>query len=701
MTRQYIMLTKLVLKSGLNRENTRYTNEGGWWESDKIRFRQGTPEVIGGWVRRSANTFLGVCRSLFSWVTLASLDYIGVGTHLKFYIENEGIYKDITPIRTTVTLGAAPFATTSGSPIVTVTSAGHGAITNDFVTFSGAAAVAGLTLNGEYQIQSYLGVNSYTINAGSNANATTTGGGAAVVAVYQINTGPATQGASYGWGAGYWGNGAWGNADYSEGQEIRLWTQQNYGEDLVFGPRYGALYYWIASLGTGVRAGALNTMGGAVTISNSSPALLTLDQALAPGTSFTLATTGALPTGLATGTTYYVSTLSGTTVTVSLTNGGAEINTTSAGSGTHSIALLLDVPIVQQAIIVSDTSRFILCFGCNDLGSTTLDPMLVRWSDQANPVEWYPQITNQAGSLRLSHGSEIYAVLQTRQEILVWTDTALYSIQFLGAPLVWGATLLEGNISCQRPNGAVAASGVIYWMGKDKFYQYDGRVQTLNCDLRKYVFEDMSDSQDYQSFGTTNEAFNEVWWFYCSKNSTTVDRYVVYNYIEKIWYYGMMARTAWIDAGVNDYPVAAAYSGVLVDHETGIDDGETATPQPINAYIESAQFDIQDGHQFSFIWRILPDLTFEGSTSGTSPEVTFTLLPLKNSGSGYTTPPSVGGTNSAVVDRIGEYTVDQFTGQINTRIRARQLAIKIESNKVGTTWQLGSPRIDIRPDGRK
>lgn len=695
------MLQQLKISPGVNRENTRYASEGKWYESDKIRFRQSTPEQLGGWVKQSANTFLGVCRSLFSWVTLTAIDYIGVGTNLKFYANRDGVYYDITPIRSVVTLGNNPFATTNGSKTIVVSATAHGAIVGDFVTFSGASAVAGLTIVGEYQITLSISANSYQIEAASAANATTTGGGAAVVASYQINTGPATAVPSYGWGAGYWGSNAWGNATQATGAEIRLWSQSNYGEDLVFCPRYGGMYYWDASVGTGTHAVAVNSKGGVVTFTVASPTQMTLASTLSIGTSFTLSSTGTLPTGLSLATTYYIETLVGNVATIALTPGGTEINVSGAGSGVNSIAILLDVPLYQHTLMVSDVSRFTLAFGCNDLGSTTIDPMMIRWSDQENILDWYPQSTNQAGSLRLSNGSEIYSTLQVRQEILVWTDTSLYSLQYLGAPLVWGATLLDGNISSTHPNSVVLASGVVYWMGIEKFYMYDGRVQTLNCDLRQYVFSDINFEQEYQVFGATNEAFNEVWWFYCSAESTTVDRYVVYNYLEKIWYYGTMARTAWIDAGLNQYPVAATYNQNLVFHEVGVVDGEGAEDAAINSYITSSQFDIGDGHNFAFVWRMLPDLTFRGSDPDVTPQVTMTLLPLQNSGSGYTVPPSVGGSASAPVVRVGSYDVDQFTGQVNTRIRARQMSLKIESNTLGTQWQLGYPRIDIRQDGRR
>jgi hypothetical protein len=348
-----------------------------------------------------------------------------------------------------------------------------------------------------------------------------------------------------------------------------------------------------------------------------------------------------------------------------------------------------------------------MAFGCTPYGGGDLDPMLIRWTDQESVSNWTPAVTNQAGFIRLSHGSQILTAVQTRQEIVVFTDTSLYSLQYLGAPFVWGSQLLGDNISLAGFNTAIIASGVIYWMGVDKFYRYDGRVQTQRCDLRQFIYGDINLDQQAQFFAGTNEGFNEVWWFYCSSSSTTIDRYVTYNYAEDVWAYGTMARTAWLDSGLINNPIAATYINNLVYHEFGIDDNSTGTTAPIETYITSSQFDIGDGHNFAFIWRMLPDLTFRGSsTTGDTPQVTFYLLPLKNSGSGYNDPiesadQSVGGTSYANVDRIGTYTVDQFTGQVYTRARGRQMSIKIVSNRIGTTWQLGAPRIDVRPDGRR
>ena len=607
-------LQKILFKPGVNRENTRYTTEGGWYECDKIRFRQGNPEIIGGWARISASTFLGVCRSLWNWVTLGGLNLIGVGTNLKFYIESGGVYNDITPIRTTTTLPADPF-TGNGTTTVVVNAPSHGAVDGDFVTFSGVTGTYATLLNAEYQI-TYISTNSYSITTASVVAAGTTGG-SAVSAAYQINTGPSFAIPLTGWGAGAWGAGYWGIGGTSN-TAIRLWSQNNWGEDLIFGPRGGGIYYWDATTGVSVRGYNLATASGAS-----------------------------------------------------------------------------DVPTVQNSIFVSDINRFAFAMGCNDYGSSTLDPMLIRWSDQEDALNWTPSATNQAGSLRLSHGSEIVTAVQARQEIVVFTDSSIYSLQYLDAPVFWGAQLLGDNISIIGPNAAVIASGVVYWMGVDKFYAYDGRVQTLNCDLRRYVFQDFNQAQSLQVFAGTNEGFNEVWWFYCASGDTTVGKYVIYNYVEKIWYYGTMARTAWLDSGLRDFPIAATYSYNLVNHESGLDDNETGTPAAISANISSSEFDIGDGHNFGFVWRILPDLTFENSTA-VSPSVTMTLYGLYNSGSG-----SVDNAGQSVVKGSTYNITEEFTGQIYTRVRGRQMIFKIDSNQLGTAWQLGAPRIDIRPDGRR
>jgi hypothetical protein len=352
-------------------------------------------------------------------------------------------------------------------------------------------------------------------------------------------------------------------------------------------------------------------------------------------------------------------------------------------------------------IIVSDTSRFVLAFGTNDYGSVTKDPMLIRWSDQESAVNWTPTATNQAGSIPLSHGTFIKAVAQVRQEIIIWTDTSMYSLQYLGPPIVWGSQLLADNVSIISDRAWATASGVTYWMGDEKFYKYSGRAETLNCDLRASIFSNFNSNQSQQVFASTVEQFNEVWWFYCTANSTTIDRYVVYNYAENAWYEGALARTAWIDDSVvSNVPISADYNNRLIYQETGIDDNATSITAPIEAYITSSEFDIDDGHNFGFIWRVLPDITFRGSTA-TAPSVDMTLLPLQNSGSGYTTPPALGGSNVGVVTRSSTVPIEQFTGQINVRVRGRQMSFKVSSTQVGVQWQLGAPRIDIRPDGRR
>jgi hypothetical protein len=620
------MLKKLTLKAGVNRENTRYTNENGYYVSDKVRFRQGTPEKIGGWTRISANFFLGVCRSLWNWVTLGGANLLGVGTNLKFYIEFGGTYYDITPLRVVPapTINNDPFAG-NGTTTVTVTDTAHGGVTGDFVTFSGATGTYATTWNQEYQI-TVLTVDTYTITVASSIPAGSYGG-AAVVAAYQINVGPATALPVVGWGAGPWGSGGWG-VGTSTSYPIRIWSQSNFGENLVFGYRGGEIYYWDNATGLTTRGVLVSSLAGAS-----------------------------------------------------------------------------DVPLMQNYLLVSDASRFVFAFGVNDYGSIVQNQMLLRWSDQEDIAMWTPAATNQAGSLLLSHGSKIVTALQTRQEILVYTDSTLYSLQYQGPPVIWSSQLLGDNISIASQNAVAIGSGVVYWMGVDKFYKYDGRVQTLRCDLRKFIFEDINAEQSDQFFASTNEGFNEVWFFYCSASSSSIDRYVVYNYFENngegVWYYGNMVRTAWLDSGLRNYPMAATDINNVVYHEYGVDDNSTEVTTAINAVIETAEFDIDDGHHFGFVWRMLPDITFSGSTGASAPQVTMTLIPMQNSGSGYNDPISVGGNSNATIARTATVPIEEFTGQVYVRVRGRQMILKLESSQLGTQWQLGSPRIDIRQDGRR
>ena len=612
-------LQKLQLKPGVDRENTRYTAEGGWYETDKVRFRRGMPQKIGGWVRLSSAVYLGVCRSMWNWVTLQRQNLVSVGTNLKYYIERGGAYFDVTPIRSTVVL-TNPFDTTSGSATVLVTDLAHGALENDFVTFSGATAVGGLTLNNEYQI-SFIDEDSYNITAETTASSTANGGGT-VTAAYQINTGSEIAVPFTGWSAGTWGSGTWGFGGTTYAP-IRLWSQANFGEDLFFTYRGGALFYWDASSGVTTRAVYVSSLGGAS-----------------------------------------------------------------------------DVPVIANKAFVSDIFRFAFCFGANDIGTSVLDPMLIRWSDQEDVANWTPVATNQAGSLRLSRGSEIVTALQARQEVMVWTDSAVYGLQYLGAPEVWGAQLLGDNITIASPNAAVYAGNTAYWMGTDKFYTYDGTIKTLPCSVRSYIFNDFNYSQYAQVVAGTNERFDEIWWFYCSAGVTQNDRYVVYNYLQDIWYYGNLSRSAWMDSDHRENPLAATYSNNLVSHEVGYDNQENVTAVPITATLVSSEFDLDDGDKFMFVNRMLPDVTFDGSTAA-NPAAVMTLLPLANSGSGYNAPTSVGGVNNATVTRSAVVPIEQFTGQVFVRVRGRQMAFKFESTALGVAWKLGTPRLDMRPDGRR
>jgi hypothetical protein len=643
-------LQKLQFKPGINKEVTNYTNEGGWVDCDKVRFRAGFPEKIGGWTQLSPVQFLGICRALWNWIDIEGTNYIGLGTDLKYYIEKGGGYNDITPIRKVVSpmLGPQPpatgnpFTAVNGSSTITVVDVGHGANNNDFVTFSGAVSLGGnitaAVLNQEYQIQ-VINANSYTFQArvpsfinlpGAPvvANASDTGGGGnAIIASYQIQTGNAVFTAGNGWGAGGWSRGAWGSATtISVGDQLRLWTNDNYGENLLIAPRGGAIYYWEDSLGVTTRAQLLSAL-----------------------------------------------------------------STAEGYPGTF-------VPHTTFQIVSSAIQRFVIAMGANGYDSTDpntpFDRMLVRWSDQENPYDWVPEPTNQSGEFRLNNGSFILAARNTRQEILIWTDSALYSMQYLGPPYVWGFNILQDNITMMGPNVAITANNITYWMGTDKFYAYDGRVQTLPCSVRKFVFNNLNKDQAYQCFAGADEAFSEIWWFYPSVGSTVVDSYVIYNYLDGTWYIGTLSRTAWLETGLRPFPIAADYNSRLLYQESGCCDAAEEPPVPIVSYIESSDFDIGDGHNFGFVWRILPDLTFSGSTAA-NPSVTMTVKARINSGSPYTPP------DNRVVERTSSFPVELYTGQVYTRVRGRQMSLRIDSTEIGVAWQLGSPRIDIRPDGRR
>ena len=641
-------LQKLQLRPGVNRESTTLANEGTWFEMDKVRFRSGMPEKLGGWVKDSgmqasglmppSGSFWGVCRALWNWVTLSSYNLMGLGTHLKYYIQPSvgGAFYDVTPLRDTVTIVANAFTTTNGLTTVVINDTAHGAINGDFVTISGVAGpingIPAADLNKEFRIN-YLTANTYSITVATPATSSGTTGAATFA--YQINIGEEIGVIATGWSAGGWGGitpsfspTGWGqSAAFSQ---LRLWSQSNYGQDLVLNPRGGGIYLWKVNVNP-------NVFDRAVLLSPTSPGVYQTD----------------------------------------------------AGC-----------PSLVNAVTVSDASRFVIAFGCNDYGVGTQDPMLVRWSDQENYAVWTPSATNQAGSYRLSTGSTIVAHQQTRQEILVWTDAAVYSMQYLGPPYVWGFQILGSNTSIAGPNATTTAANITYWMGLDKFYAYSGRVETLYCPLRQYIFGDINLAQQYQVFASTNEGYNEVWWFYCSANSTVIDRYVIYNYLEQVWSYGNLSRTAWLDSPLRDHPSAAGYNGQLIYHENGVDDGSTNPPSPIVSYIQSADFNIGDGHNYGFAWRMLPDITFNGSYVN-NPQVTFTLRPRQNPGSDYGTSDTPAVVSTQNYQNQRNYTVQQFTQIVYTRLRGRQMAFKVSSDGLGVNWQLGVPALDVRPDGRR
>jgi hypothetical protein len=650
-------LQTLKFRPGVVREGTSLSGEGGWFESDKVRFRSGYPEKIGGWQKDSGTvaatlqppegSYWGVARSLYNWINLSGSNLLGIGTNLKYYIQNTvgGAFNDVTPIRLVSGAGDATFVATDGSNVITVSDAGSNVLPGDFVTYTDAASLGGnITapiLNAEHQVATYISSGSYTIVVSATANASDSGdGGAATVASYQLSGGSDVFTVGTGWGSGGWsgvtpgfsstGWGVGAPAGLGIGIQLRTWSQAAYGQDLIINPRGDGLYYWENNANPTI-------FDRAVLLNSASPAPFDTD---------------------------------------------------------------VDCPEVCNFVLVSDSSRFVLAFGVNDYGSSVQDPMLIRWSDQENYAVWAPAITNQAGSFRLSAGSEIVCAQQTRQEILVFTDTAVYSMQYQGPPFVWGFQPLASNSSIVGPNAVVTVHDVTYWMGVDKFYVYNGRVQTLPCDLRQFVYDDLNLTQQFQIFAGINDAFSEVWWYYCSANSDTIDKYVVYNYLENNWYYGNLARTAWVDTPLRNVPVAAGYGGQILYHETGNDDGSVNPPAPIECFIQSSDFDIGEGHNFGFVWRIIPDLTFDGSTAP-APSVDFSVRPRQFPGSPYgaTNNPAVTSNNNYSAQRT--YNVQQFTPQVNVRLRGRQMAMRVGSTGLGVAWQLGAPRIDIRPDGKK
>ena len=630
-------LQKLQFRPGINRETTSYTNEGGWFAAEKIRFRFGVPEKIGGWEKSSSNTFLGTCRALHSWDDLEGTLRTGVGTHLKYYLKQGTNYNDVTPLRATTTAGDVTFAASNGSSTITATDSGHNAVVNDFVTFSGAASLGGnvtaAVLNQEYQIASVPSSSTYTFTAKDTdgdtvtANSSDSGnGGSSIVGKYQFNTGLDTSVPGTGWGASTWGRGTWDSAaDLTDISVIlRLWSHDNFGEDLLLNVREGNIYYWdtSANAATNARAVALSAITSA--------------------------------------------------------DGYA--------------------PTMAKQVMVSDRDRHIIAFGCDpqdDLG--TQDPLMIRFSHQESATTWESTATNTAGSLRLGSGSEIVCAVETRQQILVFTDVSLHSMQFLGPPFTFGINQISKNMTIMSPLVAKASDDVVFWMGMEDFYVYDGRVQKLPCTVRSYVFNDFNLQQKEKAFAALNSSFSEVWWFYPSGDSSENDRYVIYNYQEQAWSIGTLARTAWLDRGINRYPLAAATDNYLYNQEKGLDDGSSTPAGAITAYIESSQLDIGDGENYAFIRRLIPDITFDGSTAG-APSAPFTFKTRDFPGGIYDTT-----TNSAVTQSVAGSisTVEEYTTQVHVRLRGRSFALKVGTTGTQTQWRLGSPRVDVRPDGRR
>jgi len=704
-------LQKLQFRPGLNREGTDYSNEGGWYDGDKVRFRSGFPEKIGGWTQVSNSQFSGICRSIWIWSSAdagVGNTYIGLGTSSKYYIYFGGVYNDITPIIQTDTLvsTAGTISTVSGSPTVTITDGSYSPSVGDYVTITSTAAVNGVQFTGgDYQVKSVPTASTYTVTFGSNASGTGSGTGGTVTLQYEYPVGLDVFSIGTGWGAGPWSRGTWGSG-YSAGigEQLRLWSNDNYGADLVIAPRGGPIFYWADSTGVSTRAQYLSNLANTTTALTDNATFttgvtsITVSSAAAPSIYPYMVITGTnLPANTKVASSYITG---ATTVPITTT-------TTGASSGTYSFSYAGSfVPSSTYQVIASAIQEFVIAFGANSYNpnnaNTTFNPMLVRWADQANAYQWIPQLTNQSGEYLLTNGSYIMGARATRQEILVWTDSAIYSMQYLGAPYVWGFQVLMDNISIMSPNSMITINNVTYWMGRDRFYMYSGRVEVLPCSLRQYIFADINEDQAYQVFAGANEAFNEVWWYYVSQSSanTVIDKYVIYNYLDRVWYYGTMSRSAWMQTGIQPYPVAADYNGRLLYQENGCDDNSTTATLPIDAYVQSSDFDIGDGHNFGFVWRILPDVNFNGSTTN-QPSVTMTVKPRENSGTPYGVADNPQVQSAQNYTTVPEYTIQQFDGQVYTRLRGRQMSFRIESTGVGVAWQLGSPRIDIRPDGRR
>ena len=618
-------LTKLLFRPGINRETTDYANEGGWWDCNLVRFRAGKPETVGGWTQYTRTALLGTCRAIFPWRLLDGTIYVGLGTTKKYYVSRGSAPSDITPLRATTAAGDVTFAATNGSAIITVTDTANGAVLGDFVTYSGAVSLGGnvtaAVLNKEYEITRIINSNSYQITLAVTANSSDVGnGGSAVVGRYQINVGLDGAVTGTGWGTGPWSRGTWGSsyASSTSASTLRLWSHDNFGEDLVMCVRDGGVYYWDASVGTGTRAVPLSSLAGA--------------QA---------------------------------------------------------------TPTVARIVIVSELDRHVLAFGCDPEGNPGVqDPLTIRFSDQENAAEWRTLPTTTAGELQIGTGSGIIAAVQTKQQIVVFTDISVHAMQYIGAPFTFGIQEVSAAITIASQNAAVAVGDMVFWMGVGQFYVYDGAVQQLPCTVKEYVFSNINTSQIQKIYGGNNTAFAEVWWFYPSADSTENDRYVIYNYEQQVWYYGELNRTAWTDRGLLSYPLAASPDGYVYYHENGLNDGSVNPPTALTPYIESSTLGFGDGDQFMFATRVIPDITFRNST-GTDATATLTLKARNFPGGAYF------GTDADPIVKTATLPVEQFTNQLFVRIRGRSMSMRIESNQTNTAWRLGDPRIDIRTDGRK
>jgi len=616
-------LQKLQFRPGIVRDTTDYTNEGGWRDGDKIRFRLGFPETIGGWTQFTNTAMLGLCRDIHNWTALDGTNFVSAGTNLKLYVLDGNSPVDITPIRQTTSAGDVTFAATNGSTTITVSDTNNQVFLNDFVTFSGAVSLGGAitaaVLNKEYQVTSVVNANSYTITATVTANSSDTGnGGSSVVGTYQINTGLESSATGSGWGAGVWSRGTWSSAaDVTvPGAQLRLWSMDNFGEDLLANVRGGGIYYWDTSAGTSSRAVDITTLSGN------------------------------------------------------------------------------NQPQVANIVLVSERDRHVIAFGCDPQGDPgVLDPLTIRFSDQESFTDWAATATNTAGELRVGTGSEIVSAVQTKQQVIIFTDRSVSAMQFIGAPFTFGLTEVSTNTSILGQNAAVASGDAVYWMGDQTFYKYDGNVQIIPCPIEEYIFDNLDFSQKSKVSSGLNSKFNEIWWFYPSLGSETNDSYVVFNYAENSWFYGTLPRTAWQDNAISSLPLAASTDGHIYFHENGLDDGSTNPPSPINSYIESSAIELGDGDQFMFVSRVLPDLTFRNSTS--TPSATFEVSARDFPGANFDQ------TNSGAAVRSATAPVEQFTEQLFFRLRGRSMALKVSSNTLGTQWRLGTPRADMRTDGRR